>query len=218
MTKSDLNKTNFIAGYIVRANRSKQSFNSNGDRNYRSSNFSRINGKRDLFQFFFKPKLRLEFDKKQPAKFKPELERFNEKLEHIGKRKWLKINVKNDGKATALNCRAKLIFIEGDSPIRPHDTKRLIWDELLPSMTILPKDEGELCHITFFDTDFQNSPYAAMISTEQSENNTIISAQYGVAIGKYKIRITVTAENEASISKTFNLIVKDNDFDLEEID
>jgi len=130
----------------------------------------------------------------------------------------VKFNVKNDGKATALNCKAKLIFIEGDSPKRPSDTKRLIWDELSPTMTIYPKDEGELCHIVFSDTNFQNSPYAAMVSTEQSEKNHIISAQYGIAKGSYKIRITITAENEASISKSFHLVVKDNDFDLEEID
>jgi hypothetical protein len=213
---TSLNKPTFIAGYVVRTDRSKQYFNSNGNRNYRSNNLRRINDKRDLFQFFFKPQLKLDFDNNQPAKFKPELERMNEKLEHIGKRKWLKINVKNKGKATALNCRAKLIFLEGDSPIRPYDTKRLIWEELSPTMTILPKDEGELCHIAFSDTDFQNSKYAAMISTEQSENNPIISAQYGISKGKYKIRITVTAENEASTNKTFSLIVKDNDFDLEE--
>ena len=191
MSNTSLNKTTFIAGYIVRASRSKSNFNSNGNRNCRIRNFSSVNGKRDLFQFFFKPRLKIEFDKNTPAIYKPELEIFNEKLEHRGKRRWLKINVKNDGKATALNCRAKLIFIEGDSPIRPHDTKRLIWEELLPSMTILPKDEGELCHIAFSDTDFQNSPNAAMISTEQSENNPTFSAQYGVAKGKYKIRITV---------------------------
>lgn len=57
-----------------------------------------------------------------------------------------------------------------------------------------------------------------MVSTEQSEKNPIISAQYGIAKGNYKIRITVTSENEASISKSFNLEVNDNDFDLEEID
>jgi hypothetical protein len=85
-------------------------------------------------------------------------------------------------------------------------------------MNIYPKDEGELCHIVFSDSNFQNSPYAAMVSTEQSEKNPIISAQYGIAKGKYKIRITVTSENEASISKSFNLEIKDNDFDLEEID
>ena len=212
------NKITFIAGYIVRTNRSKQSFNSNGNRNCKSSNFNRINDKRVLFHFFFKPRLKIEFDKNKPAIYKPELEIFNEELEHRGKRRWLKINVKNDGKATALNCKAKLIFMEGDSSIRPNDTKRLIWDELSSNITIYPKDEGKLCRIAFFDTNFQNSPYAAMISTEQSENTPIFSTQYGVAMGKYKIKITVTSENEASISKSFNLVVKDNDFDLEEID
>ena len=213
-----INKTQFIAGYIVRTNRSKQYSNSNGDRYHRSNNFSRINDKRNLSQFFFKPKLKFEFDNTNPAIYKPELELYNENNQHLGKRKWLKINIKNDGKATALNCKAKLIFLDGDSQKRPYDTKRLIWEELSPTMTIYPKDEGELCHIAYSDSNFQNSQYAAMISTEQSEKNPIISAQYGISNGKYKIRITVTSENEASTGKSFNLVVKDNDFDLEEID
>lgn len=135
-----LNKTSFIDGYIVRTDRSQSTLGSNRNRNYGNSNFRRTVAKRVLFEFFFKPELKLEFDKTKPAIFKPETELYNEKLEHLGKRKWLKINVKNDGKATALNCKAKLIFIEGDSSKRPSDTKRLIWDELSPTMTIYPKD------------------------------------------------------------------------------
>src|SRR5215217_2080650 len=155
MNNASLNKTTFIAGYIVRTDRNLSTLGSNGNGNYGNTNFRRTVDKR----FFFKPKLKFA-----------------------------------------------------------SDTKRLIWDELSPTMTIYPKDEGELCHIVFSDTNFQNSPYAAMVSTEQSEKNPIISAQYGIAKGSYKIRITITAENEASISKSFHLVVKDNDFDLEEID
>jgi hypothetical protein len=214
---TSLNKTTFIAGHIVRTNRNQLYVDRDMDRHCRIPNFIFPNDKRDLFEFFFKPELKFEFHKSQLAKYKPEVEIFNEKQEHLGKRKWLKINVRNVGKATALNCRAKLIFLEGDSSIRPYDTKRLIWDENSPTMTILPKDEGELCHIAFSDMNFQNSPFVAMISTEQSETNPIISAQYGVAKGKYKIRITVMAENKASRSKSFYFTVKDNDFDLEEI-
>ena len=51
-----------------------------------------------------------------------------------------------------------------------------------------------------------------------SRKNPEISAQNSLGVGKYKIQITVTAENQASITKTFNLIVNKNDFDLEEID
>ena len=57
-----------------------------------------------------------------------------------------------------------------------------------------------------------------MVSSEQAEKNPESTRQNGLGIGKYKIQITVTAENQASISKTFNHIVNANDFDLEESD
>ena len=59
------------------------------------------------------------------------------------KRKWLRVKIKNKkGSSTAINCRAKLDIIEGDSPIRPYDTKRLM-SRIASTMDIYPKDNGE---------------------------------------------------------------------------
>jgi hypothetical protein len=75
--------------------------------------------------------------------------------------------VKNNGWATAYNCKAKLTVTEGTSQVRPHDTKRLIWDDNSESVTISPKKDNELLHIAFSDSNFglnQNQIFA-MISS-----------------------------------------------------
>ena len=134
-------KTNkFIAGFSL----DYQNVNKYRNvRNTRSRHFDSINGERNLFQIFFKPKLKIIVDKNQPASYKPELERIENGHRTGIKRKWLRVKIKNKGSSTAINCRAKLDIIEGDSPIRPYDTKRLIWDDFASTMDIYPKDNGE---------------------------------------------------------------------------
>jgi hypothetical protein len=79
---NNLNKTSFIAGYIVRTDRSLSTLGSNGNWNYGNTDFRRTIHKR----FFFKPKLKFEFDKtKQPAIYQPELELYNENNQHLEK-------------------------------------------------------------------------------------------------------------------------------------
>jgi len=208
-------KTNeFIAGFSL----DYQNVNKYRDvRTTRSRHFDSITGERNLFEIFFKPKLKIRVDTNQPASYKPELERIENGHRTGIKRKWLRIKIKNTGSITAINCRVKLDILDGDSSIRPADTKRLIWDDFSSTMNIYPKDTGEFCHVVFSDTNFPEF-IAAMISSEQSEKNPESTRQNGLGTGKYKIQITVTAENQASTSKTFNLIIKNNDFDLEEID
>lgn len=208
-------KTNkFIAGFSL----DYQNVNKYRDvRNTRSRDFDSINGERNLFQIFFKPRLKIIVDKSQPASYKPELEVVDKNAHTTGiKRKWLRIKIRNKGSATAINCRVKLDIIDGDSPIRPYDTKRLIWDEFASIIDIYPKDKGEFCHVVFSDSNFPEN-IACMICSEQAEKNPEISVQNSLGVGKYKIQITVTAENQASTNKMFHLIVKNNDFDLEEI-
>ena len=157
--------------------------------------FNGIANERNLFEIFFKPKLKIEFDKNQLGSYKPELNIVDKNADKTGiKRKWLKIKIRNKGSATAINCRAKIHVIEGDSS-KPTDTKRLIWDEFASTMDIYPKDDGEFCHVVFSDTKFPEN-IACMISSEQAEKNPEISAQNGLGAGKYKIQITVTAENQ----------------------
>ncbi len=179
-------------------------------------NFNRIVNERNLFEIFFKPKLKILLDKSQLASYKPELERVENGHPSGIKRKWLRIKIKNTGSVTAINCKVKLDILDGDSPIRPSDTKRLIWDDFSSTMNIYPKDTGEFCHVVFSNTNFPEF-IAATISSEQAEKNPESTRQNGLGTGKYKIQITVTAENQASTSKTFNLVIKNNDFDLEEI-
>jgi len=50
-----------------------------------------ISGGLLIKDFFFKPKLKFEFDKTKPAIYKPEAELYNENLQHLGKRKWLNL-------------------------------------------------------------------------------------------------------------------------------
>ena len=71
----------------------------------------------------------------------------------------------------------------------------MIWDEFASTMDIYPKDDGEFCHVVFSDTNFPEN-IACMISSEQAEKNPEISAQNGLGVGKYKIQITITAENQ----------------------
>jgi hypothetical protein len=155
-------KTNeFIAGFSLDyQNVNKYRHNSIS----KSRHFISINGERNLFQIFFKPRLKIEFDKNQSARFKPQLKKIVQDKSIDIDRKWLKIKIRNEGSVTAINCRAKLDIIEGNSPIRPADTKRLIWDEFATTIDIYPKDNGEYCHVVFSDTNFSDN-IAAMISS-----------------------------------------------------
>ena len=155
-------------------------------------------------KFFFKPKLKILLDKSQLASYKPELERVENGHPTGIKRKWLRIKIKNTGSVTAINCRVKLDILDVDSPIRPSDTKRLIWDDFSSTMNIYPKDTGEFCHVVFSDTNFPEF-ISAMISSEQAEKNLNLQDKNGLGTGKYKIQITVTAENQASTRKSSTL-------------
>src|SRR5687767_11066066 len=111
-------KTNkFIAGFSL----DYQNVNKyRPDSIIRIGNFNRIANERNLFQFFFKPKLKIIVDKSQLGSYKPELDIVDKNAHKTSiKRKWLRIKIRNKGSATAINCRAKLDIIEGDSPIKP---------------------------------------------------------------------------------------------------
>jgi len=199
---------NFVAAYVVRTDRS---FGTVGSDTYRykwSSDFRNPTSERT--GFFIKPKLSLDYNTKESAIFNPQLELHNDSGNALGiSRRWLKIRVKNTGSAAAYNCKAKLAVTEGTSQVRPHDTKRLIWDDSSESVTISPKKDSELLHIAFTDSNFglnQNQIFA-MISDSQSERFPPKTAQNGLGMGKFTITITVTSENREYIVKRLYLEV-----------
>jgi hypothetical protein len=93
----------------------------------------------------------------------------------------------------------------------------LIWDDSTNWVDIHPKDEGEFCHVAFTDNNFRDE-IAAMIASEQAETDPNVSAQNGLVIGTYRIKITVTGEPRVATSRLFSLVVGQNTLQIIPID
>lgn len=112
--------------------------------------------RKDIFSFFLKPKLKIEFDDpKNPDvnTFAPSLEITPEPHDRIVlgsklKRRYLKVRIKNSGKELATNCEGEIRITKWPSGVSPPSTydKPLSWDQV-PSDTsrhrnIRTKKEG----------------------------------------------------------------------------
>ena len=135
-------------------------------RYHRRRDFNSSAYKGNLFQFFIKPKLCIEFDNNNITEFLQQLRLLVDNRISGVTRTWIKVRVRNTGRATANNCKAKLRVLDGSSQVRPHDTKRLIWDDFADSVDIYPEDEGEFCHVAFSDDNFRGD-IVALIASEQ---------------------------------------------------
>lgn len=81
------------------------------------------------------------------------------------------------------------------------------------TVNIYHKDEGEFCHVAFSDSNFQGY-IATMIPSEQAEGDASVSAQNGLGMGNYRVKITVTGETRVSPSRIFSLVVTQDNLQL----
>lgn len=81
------------------------------------------------------------------------------------------------------------------------------------TVSIHPKEEGEFCHVAFSDSNLQGT-IATMISSEQAEADPSVSAQNGLGMGNYRVKITVTGEPRVSTSRIFSLVVTQDNLQL----
>jgi hypothetical protein len=150
--------------------------------------------------FFNRPRLRIECEeKKEPNVFTPER----------GDTKYLRIRVKNKGRRSAENCRARLTVIEDerDSARYPStDPKPLPWgrslelNHLQEEANIHPFIGEELLHVAFSALWFCNEQLGikyhryAEISTLERLRRNDLREEDSFTIGDFIVEVIVTSE------------------------
>jgi hypothetical protein len=165
--------------------------------------------------FFNRPRLHIECEeKKEPNVFSPERE----------DTKYLRIRVKNKGRRTAENCRARLTVIgdEGDSARYPsNDPKPLPWGRLLElndlqeETNIHPFIGEELLHVAFSAVWFCNEQpgikyhrYAEISILDRIKGNQLREDD-SFTTGNFIVEVFVTSEGAFTKAK-LRIHVEDN--------
>lgn len=173
---------------------------------------------RDVYPFFRRPDLSIEFDENDPNSFTPKLQLIGESGEPSGiTRQYVKVRVKNSGGIIARNCRAKLKVVRNiTSSLCPSDYKLLAWDTTETRYLDIARNDDEFLHVVFADSSFesirqiQKTELHAMASTLSSfYDGKFIRAQDAFGSGEFEIEIHVLSEEGCWARAVYQLKVGD---------
>jgi hypothetical protein len=174
---------------------------------------------RNVYPFFRKPDLSIEFNEDALNSHTPRLQLIGQDGTRSGiTRQFIKVRVKNNGGVIARNCRAKLkvVKIIAGGPA-PSDNKLLAWDTTQNRYLDIAKDDDEFLHVVFSDSNFVNNRFVnhtdlyAMVSTIESfyGEEKFWRAQDSFGRGEYEIEILVRSEEGVYARAKYQLRVGD---------
>jgi len=161
------------------------------------------------------PKLKIVYDEENPHQYCPI--QSDTRIEEYGtvRRKYLRIEVENNGGGVAKNCDAKLIVIEKkSSELSPTtELKYLQWTkENKTSMNIRPQGEEFLNVVFSMDKDVGGGAYVANPHSLNGPSFPRGKDRFGV--GEYAFKVEINSESGQKTDAVFRLKVTENWEDL----
>jgi hypothetical protein len=156
------------------------------------------------------PKLKIVYDEENPHQYCPI--QSDTRIEDFGtvQRKYLRIEVENNGGEVARDCNAKLIVIEKSSDLSPTtELKYLQWTkENEISMDIRAQGEEFLNVVFSMNKDISGGAYVATTHSLNGPSFPREKDRFGV--GEYAFKVEVNSESGQKTDAVFKLKVTEN--------